>query len=96
MMFGFTITIPPLSISELWRTHNDLRQNEARRGEKLFDMYMDPGVQAKDQSCMDSVQDEVATRKKNFSRSRNGDSVSTHVAVEILWERGVSIPLVRG
>lgn len=96
MMFGFTITIPPLGISELWRTHNDLRQNEARRGGKLLDMYMDSGVQAKDQSCMGSVQDEVATRKKNFSRCRHGDSVSTHVAVKILWRREVWISPMRG
>ncbi len=87
-MFGFTITVAPLSISELGGTHNDLRQGEARRGGKRLDMYVDPGVKPKDQSCVASVQDEVATRKEDFARGRNGDGGSTHGSVKIVTSPG--------
>ena len=72
------VAIPPLGVAELWALDNDLAQLDALAGLDILSDDIDASSQAKDQTGVVPVEDEVSTGQEDLARSRYGSRVAGH------------------
>jgi len=78
MAFCQAVAILPDGIQKLWRMHSDLRECHTVPSRYVLDDDMNPGIQTKYETIVDSVEHKVTAGQKHLARGGDSYSILNH------------------